>query len=180
VDDPQWASRWKITSLPDSSRAATRVEVGELLLLLARARGQEDGGAGEGLELNRRAEACFDEVPGVLYAQRVWLRCRAGLPDEPSQETRPSLSARDRYLEAQELFAGGEYLEALRLLELAVVQEPDHYWVRFLLGICCDRLGRDPQAETCYTVCIALMPDFHPAFFNRGLARHRQKKYDLA
>jgi tetratricopeptide (TPR) repeat protein len=49
-----------------------------------------------------------------------------------------------------------------------------------VLGNCYDRLGQDARAEACYGTCVALMPDFPWAHFNRGLALLRQHEHEQA
>ena len=55
-------------------------------------------------------------------------------------------------------------------------REPDNFAVQFLMGNCCldgyiDGLGEDSDAVGCYSACIAMRPDFHAAYANRGLMR---------
>ncbi len=62
------------------------------------------------------------------------------------------------------------------------VKEPANFAVQFLMGNCCldgfiDRLGQETDAIGCYSACIALRPDFHGAYANRGRVRLRRGQY---
>ena len=64
-------------------------------------------------------------------------------------------------------------------------REPGNFAVQFLMGNCCldgyhDRLGKETDAVGCYSACIALRPDFHAAYANRGLAYLRSDLFEEA
>ena len=53
------------------------------------------------------------------------------------------------------------------------------------MGNCCldgfiDRVGQETDAVGCYSACIALRPDYHGAYANRGRLRLRRNQYTEA
>ena len=92
----------------------------------------------------------------------------------------PFGSARDLYWQASDYILQGRVRKALPILQEAVQLEPTNFWAWFVLGNCFDRLQQDMRAEACYDTCIALWPEFSTTYFNRGLARLRQKQSERA
>jgi tetratricopeptide (TPR) repeat protein len=192
-EDERWQERLLVTSLPERERQALRGEVGELLLVLARTLAEKaddraEARTGEALELNRRAEACFavDEQPRELWLQRARL-CAQGGDREAAVEAQmradalPVETVRARTLEARRLTHAGRFRDALPLLVAPAVREtPDHFWAWFLLGLCRQGLGDHARAVTCYTTCIALVPELADPYRNRGLAYHAQGEFAAA
>jgi tetratricopeptide (TPR) repeat protein len=165
--------------LPASWRQKLKNQMGELLFLLAHSADNPR----QAMDYNRRAEVCFEpDVPVALWLQRGLLHERAGQKKEAlackerarAMETK---TIRDRTLQARVLATQGRYKEARQLLELAVQAEPGYYLAWYVLGVCYDNLAQDVRAITCYTACVALAPDFHGAYLNRGMARLRQKDF---
>jgi tetratricopeptide (TPR) repeat protein len=50
----------------------------------------------------------------------------------------------------------------------------------FLLGNCYAGIGRLQEADSCYTAVIALQPRAIAGYFNRGMCRYEQNKFDAA
>src|SRR5262249_42287794 len=138
----------------------------------------------EALRLNELAESCYteDNVPPVLWQHRAEFLARLARPAEAQHlraqaDSQPLRSARDHYLKAREYTIEGHFREALPLLQKATDLDPNNYWAWFLTGICHDDQGADVQAVSCYTIGIALMPDFHAGYHNRGLAYLRHNDF---
>ncbi|HEV3143378.1 MAG TPA: serine/threonine-protein kinase [Gemmataceae bacterium] len=88
----------------------------------------------------------------------------------------------DLYAEASELFARGEYRQALKWLSELLRRDPQHYMGWYLNALSHESLGRDPEADSDWTVCIALQPDFERewSYFNRGSHRLKMGKFGEA
>jgi serine/threonine protein kinase/tetratricopeptide (TPR) repeat protein len=180
-DDPGWDARPVVAKLPEDDRQSLRRDVGELLFLTARATALRAGrdGLTEAARLNELAARCFPagEVPGVVRAQGADIR---GLLDgdaplvPPADEPR---TAREAYLAAADLVAKRQFKAALPLARRAVDGEPGSFGAWFTLAHCYSGLGQDAKAEAAYDACLALAPEFYWSYFNRGLARHRQRDY---
>jgi tetratricopeptide (TPR) repeat protein len=192
VANPSWLAMPAVSALPERDQEQLREDVGELLLLLARATalpGQQAGAAGaqpdrvrEALRWNTLAETCS---PGTAATQALW-RQRAELTallgdqaaakaHQARADALPLRSARDHYWSASESILQGRHRAALPLLQKATRLEPRNFWAWFVLGSCYDRLGQDVRAEACYSTCISLWPAGYWSYFNRGLAHLRQQ-----
>src|SRR5262249_33321446 len=65
-------------------------------------------------------------------------------------------------------------------LEEALLRDPRDFWGWYLRGNCHDLLQQNPEAITCYAACVALNPECYEAFFNRGLAYARERRWKEA
>jgi tetratricopeptide (TPR) repeat protein len=184
LEKPGWPAEARVRYLPAAEQEALREDVGELLLLLARATAQEavdrppgaerDEQLRRSLELNERAETCYaaDQVPPTLWQQRADVCRRLGQHDDADRfadrgHAAPQ-SARDLYLLAADYASEGRYRLALPLLRKATRQDPKNFWASFIQGICHDRLGQEAEAIACYSSCISLWPEYPWSYFNRG------------
>jgi serine/threonine protein kinase/Tfp pilus assembly protein PilF len=181
-DDPGWDTRAVVAKLPEDDRQSLRRDVGELLFLTARAtaiRADRDS-LTEAARLNELAARCFpaDDVPGALRAQGADIRglLTGGAPALVPQDAEPR-TAREAYLAAADLVAKRQFKAALPLARRAVDGEPGSFGAWFTLAHCYSGLGQDAKAEAAYDACLALAPEFYWSYFNRGLARHRQRDY---
>lgn len=197
LENPAWQQLAHVRTLPDQDRRRLAEDVGELLLLLARATASlrtdhSQPANGEervcyALRLNEIAETCYPkgQAPQALWVQRAELAQQFGQEAEAHRllakaRGTPFRTARDRYLTAGAFIAHGEFRQALPLLQEAVRQDPQDFGACFLLGICHFGLGRDAEALACYTTCIALWPNSSWAYFNRGVMYLRQGEYHQA
>jgi serine/threonine protein kinase/predicted Zn-dependent protease len=179
LTDEGWQQRVAFSALPAKEREEVRTQVAELLLLLTQmvidtSRVER---AAEGKLFNERAELCFPkgEVPDLVWEQRArLLDAELSAADQAKREQCASRrdfdSISDVTIKARDLTAQERLSEALALLEPAVRKEPDHFKALFLLGNCYSGLGKHERAVSCYTACIALLPDFHGPYYNRGRA----------
>ncbi len=167
-------------------------ELGDVLFLMARARDRSaEDGAGprrqfreEALALAERAAGCFDEdeVPPAVGRLRARLFDRLGRAEDAARsrgaaERRAPETARDYCLDALEALVDRRYHDALPLLRQATRLDPTAFWAWLLLGFCYDGLNDTTAALASYHACIALAPDFHGSYFNRGLVYFKQRKY---
>jgi len=196
---PAWQDASQFKSLSPDERAKIREDVGELLLLMAAIESKmsdvtgpsspPDGNfhLGRAVYLNRRAEQCFapEAVPKAVWQQRAEFADRQGMTDEAREDRaraaarRPS-TTRDYAMAAYLLMSQRRFRAALPLWQNATSHDPKNVWAWYGLGRCYDQLAQSAQAAACYTACIALKPDFHGWYFNRGLVYLKQKDYALA
>lgn len=171
------AAAWEqhLRGLPAEERAAVRAELGELLLLLARATWQS-GHADAALRHNAAAEALVapPERRSVLLQRALLCRLLGREADAQAllAEGRalPLQTARDRYVLAGEYASQGAVLEATRLLEEATALEPSNAAAWAAWGACASALGQQQAAVAAYTTCIALRPGFWRAYLWRAQA----------
>jgi serine/threonine protein kinase len=69
---------------------------------------------------------------------------------------------------------------AARELERAVEMQPQALWPHFYRGKCAFLLGRHADAESAFTACVVLVPEFASAFYHRALARTALGQRDRA
>jgi len=193
----EWQDLSAFQRLSAEQQRRTRADVGELLILMAAVcRLQSDGQSSitpadaaihRAMELNHQAESVYPtgEVPAAVWQQRAILAADLAHADEANSclaragETN-SESTRDACIRACVHMAQRQFRAALPLWQKATTQDPQNIWAWYGLGNCCERLARYSRAASCYTACIALKPDFHGWYFNRGLIYLRQKEYALA
>jgi tetratricopeptide (TPR) repeat protein len=184
-----WREGDQFRPLRPADRDWLEGEIGELLFLLARhltRPGAGDARLEEALGLNREAERCFsrEDVPPSVWSQRADLLRHQGQQAEAKEAQargqEPPRTARGYYLEAGRHTVKLDYRQALPLLRKATQLDPRHYWTWFLLGQCHDGLGEDVTAVANYDACIALAPEFHGGYFNRGVAQFRRGQWKAA
>jgi serine/threonine protein kinase len=183
LEDSNWRDRSDYRWLPSDKQEQLRADLGEVLLLLARAAHLHaavlgpDGGAERALQLARLAADVFpaDQSPPTLWRLRAELAEKQGQLDEADQARSRAgaapRSVRDFYLDGAENAVAGRCREALPLLQEATARDPGNFLAWFAQGYCHDLLAQHNDAVSCYTTCIALRPDFAPSRYNRGLAR---------
>jgi len=194
---PDWRKNPSYANLDRKDQEGLRQDVGELLVILARA-GALDA-ADQAAPANRTskakdaawlcdlAETCFEpnQVPRSLKAQEAELASILGKEDDARRlqaqaEAIPLRTARDRYLVATGLTSAGEFRKALPIAQEATRQEPQNLWAWLVLGFCHERLEQFGEAAACYGTCIALRPDFAYSWFSRGLIQNRRDDFPQA
>jgi serine/threonine protein kinase/Tfp pilus assembly protein PilF len=192
-----WQESATLKRLPDAEQERVRVEVGQLLVVLAHGRQlaadrEKDAERRtailqEGMAFCSLAGECFrsDQTPQALLRQKGELlrrlddRIRADESFARANAT-PQRTSQDRYLCARQLAEEGKFRDALPIIAEALRLNPQDYNAHFLEGICHDYLGRPADAIQCYRTCIALKPNFHGAYYNRGLAYLKQNQFKQA
>jgi serine/threonine protein kinase/Flp pilus assembly protein TadD len=197
LHDPGWVKKAPAVDLPEDDQQRLRRDVGELLLLLARAQATPAAGdrlaeevRREGLRgalrLNQLAESSYPgEAPPALWLQRADLLRQLGEASEAQRlrervEGLTPRTAHDHFLVAREHLAARRPRQALPLLREATRLDPQSFWSWLLLGDCCLELGEDIRAVNSYGVCIALAPQAPWPHFNRGLAHLRLRDFGPA
>ncbi len=194
--DPGWRDQPAAARLPQEEKDHLQAEMGELLVLTASADVEWEAPRPETLEeamrMNRIAEACYPEgtAPRSLWAQRAQLEtllghAEAGRKLREQAERTHVRDAGDVYLLARELRARGQLSEAAETLRPTADREPGNFAVQFLMGNLSldgyyENVGKQTDAIGCYSACIALRPDFHFAYANRGLAYLRSDLFEQA
>src|SRR5262245_34651283 len=183
VAEADWANRTPVALLPDRQRAELRIELGETLLLMARAEQwlAPDGdkvAAGAALEWNKLAERCYpaDAVPRAVAQQRNRLLGITGGGADRLPE--PASSPADAYHEGLDLALAGEAAKALARLIPYTDDHPDHFLAWYARGSCHEAIAQYADSAAAFTVCATLMPDFAPVYFSRGYARLKLKPAD--
>jgi tetratricopeptide (TPR) repeat protein len=198
-----WFEPPLVLSLSAGDREQAAEEVEDLMWTLARAtslqamRSPEADRAellARALEWNRRAETSGParRMTKSLLAQRADLVEQLGQKEESrlllrEAERTPARTARDHFRLALDLVDRGEsrkavplFQEASRQLEQSLKRNAQDPWSWYVLGNCHDRLHQDRAAHTCYTVCLALRPDWYEALFARALACCRERRWQHA
>lgn len=193
--NPGWTTRPFFARLsPDEQRQA-RLELGEMLLFMAR--GEElratdaksqvrrEQGLRAALRWNELAANCYPpvEAPRMLGEQRVNL-----VKQLPRQAEAPEIRPRqdgkaaefDAYHDGVDRAMAGRCREALEKLLPFTDAHPRHFQSWYVRGVCHDNLEENAEAVACWTACIALNPEMPHAYFNRGLIRLRQSDFAQA
>lgn len=195
-NEDDWTTRPEVKLLSEADRASLTADLGELLLLLARARWEAADGlsdddrrelAANVMKLNRVAADCFPAGtrPPLLDRQAAELAAVLGQdapasdPRHPDQKPTP----RDLFLDAAVELSRGQFSTALSILDDALRLQPSHGAANFCLAYCRQQLGQTERALQAYDSAERLMPtDPRPAF-QRGIIygtesddRHKQEK----
>jgi serine/threonine protein kinase/tetratricopeptide (TPR) repeat protein len=185
--EPDWLDRAKIGRLPAAARDQAVADVGEILILLARARWEQaantDGptrlsAAGELTVLLDRADGCFpdDTAPPLRAALRAEFAAALGGP-VPATAGRKPTTPRDWFLQAAGGIGRGDFAAAMPALEQATAADPGHAAAQYCLALCRHSLGRLDQALERYDVAAALLPADPRPFFRRGTIYGQQKRF---
>ncbi len=132
------------------------------------------------LNLNDAAKSLFrDRPPRSLWKQRSDFLLAAGNKADAKEiegaiRSAASQSDFDQYVEAADLAASGNYKESLAKIEPVVLRNPTDFAAWFVQGLCHSALDHFADAAECYSVCVALQPNSHMAYLNRGIMRLRQ------
>jgi serine/threonine protein kinase/tetratricopeptide (TPR) repeat protein len=191
LTDPNWQDRPAVQQLSAEDQRQLRTQVGQLLVFLA----EPTAFPGESKEAavkpqqaehwTHLAEACFDDgkVPQALWRQRAKLSQLLARPDEVNRFQQQAQQSSDQaswdlYLQGREARLGGDLLKARKSLEAAIGASPSDYasW-QLLADFYRDDAQRPQDAIAHYNVCIALLPEFHGGYLNRGRALMRQNKF---
>ncbi|HEY2157914.1 MAG TPA: serine/threonine-protein kinase, partial [Isosphaeraceae bacterium] len=183
-----WSRGYWVAPLTPEEQTALRRDLGELILLEARARVRLS--QSEGTEDDRRralewavawldrAEALDPSPSPALFAERARYHHALGQAgqarrDRARAEAAPAVTYRDEYLLGTAELADGHPDRAERRLRRAVTLDPKRFWAWFALGLCHFDQGRYADAVGDFNVCTVLMPEFAWPFANRGLSLAR-------
>jgi tetratricopeptide (TPR) repeat protein len=204
LDDLSWSARPMVILLTAAQRYRLRQEIGQLLLLHARAVAWQAEASADPAQrservhlasrLNILAGWCFAEtVPSrILWLQRAELARLAGHDDEARQlrekaEAIPLHTPMDRFWDVVDRLDRAETRDVTALVQqrreiMATLQDVSRHDLQnfvnyLLLGNCYVRLGQLDAAISCYSTGIAMRPDLPWAHVNRGLAHLDLKAY---
>jgi serine/threonine protein kinase/tetratricopeptide (TPR) repeat protein len=190
VETPSWETAAAVRNLPsDAERSRVREDVGEALLVYARAvrlQAEQDPGGGSrqeraefGLRLAEVAEQHLAGPEGSRPArlQQADLARLLGLEEEAGHRERAAAqlalrTGRDHFLVGLRHAARREFDKARPLFEEAVRLDPHNYSAWFYLGNCHAEQQQSSEAVYCYTACVALAPAAAEAYYpylNRAL-----------
>jgi serine/threonine protein kinase/Tfp pilus assembly protein PilF len=172
-------------------------DLGELLMLLARAEGLEADALPrsprradllrQALDQNQQAETCLREGTNrrAVWLQRALLLYRSGQEREArtwldKATALPLRTARDYYLAASEKMAQGDFRPARDYLRQARQLAPQDAVIHYALGICHAALGNPARAIACFDTTLALGPAFHGCYYHRGRAHLERHEYQAA
>ncbi len=183
LDRPAWSAGRLVQRLPAPQRQRVRLAVGELVLLAA---GVDDT---RRTVLLDRAGDCFsaEETPRALYLARAEQAKKQGDADEATSwrekaSACPLISAMDHYLLGRQYLGNGQFSQAIAHLRETVRIDPKHFAAWYLLGNCfmdsdTGIVLDDDEAIRCFSISIALQPDFYGSYFNRGLVRQHKGEH---
>ncbi len=190
LEDTDWLQRIAVRELSPSQQEALRIELGDLLLLLAQAHLSRlptpvHQPAQEALKWHQLACQVYPtgRIPGALQQQRELLcqRCpQVKLPKLTLDSAASKPSARERFLGATLAASRQDYPQAVQWAQEAVDARSDLAPAWYLLGHCYLRLGLEERAIGAFHAAIALQGESPWIYFARGLARVRLGKYDQA
>ena len=177
--DPGWLGKSQIGRLPDAAREQAAGDVGEVLILLARARWEAAGGLDAGARralaaeltvLLDRAGDCFPDgtAPPLVATLRTEIGTGAGEVSPPVAPGRKPESARDWFLEGAGALGRADYAVAVPALEKATAADPGHAAAQFCLAFCRHRAGYLDRAFERYDIAAALLPTDPRPYFRKG------------
>lgn len=193
--NPDWMKKPLFARLPAAEQEQARLELGEMLLFMARAAfiramdcqepARREEGLRESLRFNELAFQSYPpgEIPRMLFEQRSALA--RSLPEGNIQlsiaersEDKPA--EYDAYHTGVDCAMTGRYREALAVLQPFTEDHPRHFQSWYVRGICHDNLEELSEAIAAWTACIAMHPEMPDAYFNRGLIWLRQANHERA
>src|SRR5262245_20947903 len=185
ADDPNWEAHPTVALLDPAQRDALKMGLAEVLVLMARAEMETGEFSPQAIEAGLRWDAAAERLFTPETRPVLLDRLRAEL--EPRRDGRPvprhALPTErdiDLYFDGIDLTAAGWARDALPLLSRFCNRHPQHFQAWFALGMCRDALGQHAEANRCFSVCLAVIPDFPRALVNRGIAQLNQKWFPEA
>jgi eukaryotic-like serine/threonine-protein kinase len=194
-EDPDAAAGWQSISvlqhLSASDRERVTGDIGETFFLMAQVallkasaatdEAERAARLTEATKWNALAERYGDaRLPRAVREQRaalVELRGDRAAAERlrAAAELTPLESARDCYLAGCQQARAGRPRDALKHLRRATELDPENFSSWFVRGTAHLALEQDELAVMCFSSCIALRPDFAPAWLNRGFSLARRR-----
>jgi tetratricopeptide (TPR) repeat protein len=193
LSDSTWQQALDASSTSDQDKEQVRQRAYATLLCLADFQIHSNGTA----EKARRSIELLEKAQKIREPTRAfyWIRGHANGwigdaaakdADLEKRKTAPVVFAWDYFFEAQTARWNDDLDAAVTGYRQALRIEPDHcnslYWLGFCLGhYTQDDYTQDFEASIAYyTACIALRPDFWPAYANRGSSYLKLKNWNEA
>ena len=189
--DANWHKRADVRRLSEADRAVLSADLGELMILLARATWQEaerwteeERGvlAVEAWKLATAARGCFaaGAAPPALDRLAALIAPAAGETFDPPAAGEREPDARALFLDGAFALNQGHYVSAARVLDRAVTAKPGHAAAQFCLAYCRQQTGQFQRALERYDVARAQLPtDPRPAY-QRAVVYVLQLQHDRA
>jgi len=188
-----WLNRPNIAKLTDTERTDLLSQLGDTLLIRAKAELQDGedrknpASKEQALYWHELAATCFTKLgtqPERLATQREAMRGgtnRGSIEIKDRSEAElATMDLADLYSEGSDFLASGNYRKALRLVAAVTDREPSNFMAWYMKAFCHEALGNLAAAETAYTVCVTLQPDFYMGYDNRGGMFLRDRRYKEA
>jgi serine/threonine protein kinase/predicted Zn-dependent protease len=150
----------------------------ELMFVLTEAESQP-GAAGDSVAAAEKALTTLDRAKALGLETHAYHLRRAACLKEARRKAesdaeltaaaaRPPDDASDFLLMGQELWANGAPEKAQAAFVSALRLQPDHFWARYYLALCCTRLQKYEEARDNLTYCLAKRPNFIWVYLLRG------------
>ena len=186
---PEVLDGWRFDA---SERAQILGEGYELLLILAEALAQPVE-AEEPLGQARVALGILDQASLLHPPTRSYHDLRAtclersgdrGAAERERQLARDIPASRgdagDEFLLGEQCYRRDALPEAIDRFKRVLAIEPNHFWARYLLAICCLKSHRPAEAQSALFACQGRRPDFVWVYLLKGFAEGELREFDLA
>ncbi len=120
------------------------------------------------------------ETEGVACRRWRARGLRLGTTNSSSRATSQSDELSSLRSEVRDLVRERDYATAIAPAQRWVETSPQDYEAHFLLGNTLAGCGRADEAEQCFSICTALAPRSHLAYFQRGVCRLELKMWQGA
>ena len=88
--------------------------------------------------------------------------------------------AGDEFLLGEQCYRRDALPEAIDRFKRVLAIEPNHFWARYLLAICCLKSHRPAEAQSALFACQGRRPDFVWVYLLKGFAEGELREFDLA
>jgi len=202
LDDKRWRERQHYESLGQQQQTELDQRLAEALYLTANATAamyervedpeKRNEYVHQALGLNSISRTLFapNSAPDSVYEQAARFHKLAGAPEEASRaaaqakESSQQRSNEDanlrRYADILSYHRNRDYRSAIPLLEELRDLNPDDPVPWLFLGNAKVALGQLRESEGYYTAAIALGPNSHLSYYNRGLSRLDMQQFEAA
>ncbi len=188
---PEALDEWRFDA---RERAQILKEGYELLLILAEALAQPveaEGPVGQArVALGILDQALLLHPPTRSYHDlRAACLERSGDRGSAERERRLALDipasradadAGDEFLLGEQCYRRDALLEAIDRFKRVLAIEPNHFWARYLLAICCLKSHRPSEAQSALFACQGRRPDFVWIYLLKGFAEGELREFELA
>jgi tetratricopeptide (TPR) repeat protein len=156
-DSPDFTARPEFVALTSEEKAALRQRIGDLAHLLVLVDARQSAIAPSTEPQRKRIARLKDTLLGAQLSH-----------------------SRSAYLHAVELQSTGKHQDAIALLKTYLQTHPDEVNAWFVLGRSKFLTGQLADAYHAFSTCVALKPQFAPAYYNRALASYYQGNCPIA
>jgi serine/threonine protein kinase/Flp pilus assembly protein TadD len=184
VDEHEaWLTADAVRRLPHGEREQLRADIGEAYYRMGEigfleAIGKSEADKSEWIAQALRWNDCsarlaVDRIAGAIQSQREMLTALRDNKPVTSIETHATALPRDLALTGGQMARVGRFRDAVRILRQATQLDPTDFSAWFVRGTVHLALEQNEMAVMSFGACLAIRPDFAPAWRNRGLAFSR-------